>query len=73
MLVLGRTTNPDNEQNADIILQWRDVEVIIRLCEIRSKTWARIGIVAPEEVKIIRGELRNNSTTQEGRDVQDAP
>lgn len=70
MLVLGRTTNPDNEQNGDIILRFRDVEVTIRLCEIRSKTWARIGIIAPEEVQIIRGELLNNKT-EEGRDVKD--
>ena len=50
MLVLSR------KKNEDIVMPTTDGQIVVRLLEIRGEN-VRLGIEAPREIEIFRGEL----------------
>lgn len=79
MLVLGRTPCDDvtatrEERRNEIVLTIDDVVIRVYLLKNNRGIGNRIGISAPKDrVNIVRGEIYESPTTQEGRDAQAAP
>lgn len=77
MLVLGRTPStvdvPIEDRRNEIVLEVGDVVIKIYLLHNNRGDARRIGIDAPESVKIVRGEIYYSpfQTAQEGRDGKD--
>ena len=75
MLVIGRkpcddVNTPPSERRNEIVLTYLDVTIRIYMLRNKSGDMRRIGIDAPIDVKVVRGELIPNPA-QEGRDAQD--
>ena len=75
MLVLGRvpcedlTIDPSLRRN-EIVLEVNGVVIRVYLLKNNRGDDRRIGIDAPDEVKIIRGEIYNSTTDLEGQHGQ---